>query len=264
MNIIDLGGNTSEVFRKGNKVCRKQKKNSKTVQRLLVHLKNCGFEFSPVFFGTEGDYEILSYIEGVCYEPEEYPFTAERKIQLGIIKRMAGILRKFHDCTASFICTSDDEWWLSYNGKYEKEVICHNDVATYNVTFKDDMPCGIIDFDTCCPAPRIWDIAYAVYRFVPLQEEFYDAEADAVRKYNSEKDAEFRKIAIKAFFEEYGMDMPNDFSEAVTERLTAMADLILTEADKGNEDFVRMLDEGHRDFYLGEAEFIAKHFNEWR
>src|SRR3712207_4429753 len=50
----------------------------------------------------------------------------------------------------------------------EGEVICHNDFAPYYVVFVDEEPRAIIDFDTAVPGSRIWDVACAGYRFVPL------------------------------------------------------------------------------------------------
>ena len=47
-------------------------------------------------------------------------------------------------------------------------MICHNDVAPYNTVFVDGRPRALIDFDTAGPGPRVWDIAYAAYTFVPL------------------------------------------------------------------------------------------------
>jgi aminoglycoside phosphotransferase (APT) family kinase protein len=47
-------------------------------------------------------------------------------------------------------------------------VICHNDFAPYNHVFRDGRFVGAIDYDICYPAPRLWDIAYTTYRYVPL------------------------------------------------------------------------------------------------
>jgi Ser/Thr protein kinase RdoA (MazF antagonist) len=41
-------------------------------------------------------------------------------------------------------------------------------VATYNSVFRQGRPVAFIDFDTAHPGPRVWDVAYAAYRFVPL------------------------------------------------------------------------------------------------
>ena len=259
---MELNGGTSSLYKKGDTVYRKQKENSETVHRLLKHLKNKGFDKAPEFLGIDGEYEMLSFVDGECFEPEEYPFTNDEEQRLEIIRKTAKLLREYHDSTTDFEVKETDKWWLTYKGGLSKEVICHNDFATYNVTFVDGLPYGMIDFDTCTPAPRIWDIAYAVYRFVPLSELQFDADLRAERKY-TEKDKEFRKKGIKAFFESYGMAMPDDFCETIKERLMAMANVITDEIRKGNEAFLKMMEEGHYDFYLREIEFIDKHFNEW-
>lgn len=65
------------------------------------------------------------------------------------------------------------------------------------------------------------------------------------------------------FFESYGMECPNDLFEQMISRLQALADLIYEEAKSGNSAFQRMLEEGHRDLYLTEIDFIKEHAKEW-
>ena len=89
------------------------------------------------------------------------------------LKRMIGvkslyetfrILRKFHDCSSDFVSR-----WLPDSGPKEpNSVICHNDFAPYNLVYQQGLPVGIIDFDHASVGSRQWDLAYAVYRFVPL------------------------------------------------------------------------------------------------
>jgi Ser/Thr protein kinase RdoA (MazF antagonist) len=205
--------------------------------------------------------EIVSFVQGEC--KEDYPCTNDKNKQLLIIKKLAEMMRKYHDATLTFEKTEKDNWMLSYKGDLEKEVICHNDIAPYNVTFVDGMPYGIIDFDTCCPAPRIWDIVYALYRFVPFSESVYDIDKLAYTDYNTDKDADFRKDSIRVFFDAYGMECPDYLFEQMRARLQALADLIYYEAKNGNSNFQKMLKEGHRDLYLREIEFVKKHSKEW-
>jgi hypothetical protein len=42
------------------------------------------------------------------------------------------------------------------------------DFAPYNHVFRDGQFVGAIDFDICYPGPRLWDLAYTAYRYVPL------------------------------------------------------------------------------------------------
>jgi len=50
------------------------------------------------------------------------------------------------------------------------EVICHNDFCPYNLTFEAEELRGVIDWDLASPGPRVRDMGYTAYRFVPLTD----------------------------------------------------------------------------------------------
>lgn len=257
------GGNLTSVYKQNGVVLREQKDWSSTIHRLLIHLEKVKYTKCPRFIGiNDSGMEILTFVQGEC--KVKYPFTNDRNEQLSIIKNIAEIMRKYHDATLSFERTEIDRWMFSYDGNLKDEVICHNDIAPYNITFVNDIPYGMIDFDTCCPAPRIWDIVYALYRFVPFSEKIYDVEKQEDRTYDVGIDKEFRKESIHVFFDAYGMEVPNDLFLQMTDRLQALADLIYNEARNGNSAFKKMLEEGHRDLYLMEIQFIKEHSKEWQ
>ncbi|MEW2492441.1 phosphotransferase [Streptomyces nodosus] len=66
----------------------------------------------------------------------------------------------------SFVREPDDVWM--FPAHEPAEVICHGGAATYNTVFRGRLPVAFIDFDTAHPGPRLWDVAYTAYRFVPL------------------------------------------------------------------------------------------------
>ena len=118
------------------------------------------------------------------------------------------------------------------------EVICHGDFAPYNVTIVNEKATNIIDFDTIHPGSRMWDIVYAIYRFIPLTMakdtscEFSDREV-------------IEKIVL--FFDEYGLDNAKrfEFVQVLIERLWMLVGYMSEEAERGNVDFQRNIEEGH-------------------
>lgn len=255
-------GNISEVYRDGNIVYRDLKPQSKTIFRLLLHLEKKGIPFTPRFLGLNNEnQEVLTFVEGETIE--DYPIRDDIQSKIITNQMAAKMLREYHDATLDFKNRPDDIWFLNYEGELYKEVICHNDFAPYNVTFKDNKPIGLIDFDTACPAPRIWDVAYAVYRFVPLSMEVYDPNTKKYREYNRELDSSERKLLLNTFLEVYGIGDVLEVLRNVLIRLQALVILFDEECRKGNTAFTKMKEEGHQQLYINEIVFIKENMHDW-
>jgi Ser/Thr protein kinase RdoA (MazF antagonist) len=81
---------------------------------------------------------------------------------------VARALRALHDASLGFVAPADGSWqWPAHE---PVEVVCHNDFAPYNLMFEDGELTGVIDLDLASPGPRVWDMAYTAYRFVPLTD----------------------------------------------------------------------------------------------
>lgn len=163
---IDLtNGATDGVVRDGDTVRRPRTPSSEAVEALLAHLEEVGFEYSPRFLGLDGeDRQVLSYISG---EAGTYP--ADPAIWSdSTLEGIGEILRSFHDHTLNFDWSSYAVWPQPCPPDIEADVICHNDLATYNCIFSDGIPIGIIDLDECGPGSRAWDLAYTAFRCIPI------------------------------------------------------------------------------------------------
>jgi hypothetical protein len=274
-------GNMSEVRRDGDIIYRDIKPQSKTISRLLLHLEKKGIQFTPRFLGTKNvnvKQEILSFVEGETIE--DYPLQNDIQSKMTTVQLAAKMLREYHDATLDFERRDEDIWFLSYEGNLKKEVICHNDFAPYNVTFKHNNPSGLIDFDTACPAPRIWDVAYAVYRFVPLSMEVYDPNTNKYRKYNKTLDCSERALLLCTFLEAYARGIEDGITVSEVEvidvldvlevlqnvimRLEALVKLFDEECSKGNVAFIKMKAEGHQKLYIDDIAFIKENMSDWR
>ncbi|MGL5353888.1 MAG: phosphotransferase [Clostridium sp.] len=258
-----LNGNMSEVFREGNIVYRKMKTQSKTIHKLLLHLEKKNIDFTPNLIGVdiEKNLEKLTFVQGETID--NYPMKNDKNYKIEVIQLVAKMLREYHDATLDFERSTEDTWFLEYEGELEAEVICHNDFAPYNITFKEGKPSGIIDFDTACPAPRIWDMAYTAYRFIPLSMDVYLPHKKIYGKYDKTLDSLERKELLKEFIKAYGFGNTSDVMENVVLRLQSLVKLFDTECQRGNYSFIKMKEEGHQSFYIKEIEFIKNNMHDW-
>lgn len=162
------GGNSGVVVRAGDTVRRAAGPWSPAVQRLLATLRAAGLTEVPAPLGLDDQgRDVVSYLRGeVVNDPLPAWLWSE-----AILLDAAALLRRMHDASTE-LALEDLEWQLP--GHRPVEVVCHNDVAPYNMVFQDERLVGLIDFDTASPGPRIWDFAYLAYRIVPLAEDALD------------------------------------------------------------------------------------------
>ncbi len=208
------GGNSNQVVKEANTVVRNMGAWSPFVHALLKHLTAAGFKESPVLIETLGDKERLTYFDG---DVGNYPLKPYMQSD-AILIEAAQLLRRFHDLTQSFVLPEDAAFLLPASSTAH-EVICHNDFAPYNCVFQAEHLVGIIDFDTAAPGSRLWDIAYAVYRFVPLTNDEHSLNCG----WNPIPD---RAARLNLFCETYGLSLEDrrKLIGTVRERLQAMID----------------------------------------
>ena len=115
------------------------------------------------------------------------------------------------------------------------------------MVFVNQHPKALIDFDTAGPGPRIWDLAYAAYCFIPLVH-FGDSALQQLGLTDPQTQA--RRLLV--FCESYGTVMPQEVLDMVKPHLQALCMLITTSAEAGNKAFQKQIDEGHLAMYRRE------------
>ena len=156
-----LGGNSSrDVVRVGATIRRPAMPWSASVDALLLHLQKVGFEGAPRPLGyDEAGRQVLSFVEGFI-DPDPSDLDESRIAELG---RM---IRRFHDASATFVPSSDAIWNVVITPP-EEDLICHNDLAPWNL-IRTSTQLTFIDWDGAGPGSRLWDLAYAAHGLVPL------------------------------------------------------------------------------------------------
>jgi Ser/Thr protein kinase RdoA (MazF antagonist) len=173
------------------------------------------------------------------------------------LRGLATLLRGYHDATVGCPSAGGATWY--FPAREPAEVICHGDVAPYNCVFRDGLPVAFIDFDTAHPAPRLWDVAYAAYRFVPLTCAAGGGDVDG----NGEEVLPVAEQArrLRLLCDAYGLPASDRraLPEAVVERLHALVEFMRERAAEGSAAFAGHLADGHQELYLRDARHVAAH-----
>lgn len=241
-----IGGRIGEIYRVDETVVRPANKWTKDVHCFLQFLHEQGANFVPKVYGINGNNEeIVSFMPGNVFN---YPLP-EKLLQDSMIVSAAKLLLEFHKYSANYTSniTNNEQWMLPAISPIE--VMCHGDFAPYNVTIIENEAVGMIDFDTLHPGSKMWDIVYAVYRWVPLKNpkspDSYGDLKDQIRK-------------TKLFLDTYGVDTEskNSFVSILIRRLNSLIDFIRLEASNGNENFQMNIEEGHLQLYLDDIQYL--------
>jgi hypothetical protein len=168
------GGTLSSVERRGDVVRRKLVPASPAVHALLTHIEAAGFDEAPRFLGTDGDWELLSFVPGTI--PSQLELRSGCVATDDVMTAAARVLRRFHDATRG-LDPAGLPWAATFLQSGNHDVICHNDFGPWNCTFTDGMPTGMIDFSEAAPGSREWDLVFSATFFVPLHAwaDFSDA-----------------------------------------------------------------------------------------
>ncbi|MGI8485542.1 MAG: phosphotransferase [Thermomicrobiales bacterium] len=248
------GGNMTAVTRVGATVHRQSDAWTPAVHLLLEHLEHLerlGFDGAPRARGYDDrGREVLTFIEGEagyfdsCGTQPDYLWSDQTLLEA------ARLLRRLHDATSSFVASPDAAWQLVYPDRSRHEIICHNDFAPYNCIFAKGHLQAIIDFDMAGPGPRVWDLAYAAYRFVPLV-------ATEHLRYMSIPKAVDMKRRLQLFCDAYGFDQREGFVNTILERIDATRLMLIQGAAAGNVAFQRHVAEGgHLEGYERDYAFV--------
>lgn len=244
--MILSGGSLTPVTRVGDTVRRPTGFWSPSVHQLLRHLDD--FDGAPRFLGIdEQGREILTFLPGeVTVDGPPAGMFTDRALTAA-----ARLLRSFHDATRGWTCPSAD-WRFQAGAPRTGPVICHNDVGPDNTIYRSGRPAAFIDWDFAAPAPPEWDVAYALWRFVPL----YDDAACSRLGWP----VAARAPRIARFLAAYGLDPRDDLFDVVLHRMDVTRRTIETWTDPG---FTRLRHEGRLTEISANMRYVEHARPEW-
>jgi hypothetical protein len=246
--ILLSGGNMTAVVRVGDTVRRAAGPWTPTIHALMRHLRASGFTAVPEPFGLdEQGREVISLLPG---EIADYPLPGF-VLSEPMLDTVGRTLRAFHDATLGFVAPPGGVWqWPAHE---PQEVICHNDFAPYNLMFADGRLTGVIDLDLASPGPRVRDMGYTGYRFVPLTDPGNpDVENPGLPE---------QRRRLRRFCDAYGDPRisPSDIADAAVATLRELVTFIVESAAAGDPAQRAVLERGDVEIYERDIAYLEAH-----
>lgn len=235
----------TEVERVGDTIRRTTGPWTPAVHALLRHLEASGFDAAPRVLGIdERGREILTYTEGgeATWSDEE-------------LHAVGRLVRRYHDAVASFVPPPGVQWQALLDTPPEHEVVCHNDLSPWNTVYRDGTPISLIDWDLAAPGPRLWDLAWAVYRYVPLFDD------DSCSRLGIP--VQPRAPRVRVFCDAYGLEERNLLFEGVCARIDAMVESARVWGEAGRPGWRDVWRDTRGRQWLAGREYVASHAREW-
>jgi hypothetical protein len=225
---------------------------SASVQRLLAHLRDRGFDGAPRPLGLdEQGREIVTYLQGESVGSQrpwpEWTHSDEALVQV------AGWLRRFHEAVLDHD-PGPGAMWREGGIWRPGLVIGHNDAAPYNAVWGEDGLVGFVDWDMSGPVAQESDLAWMAFSWVPLH-------ARVVVGSEGFTDFGARRRRLELFLTEYGAGecgtegagrgggegddlTPDGLLEVLRLRLPEKIEAIRAAAHAGDATYQQLLDHG--------------------
>ena len=250
MTEIPLGGGnvSGGVVRIGDTVRRPAGPWTAAVHALLGHLHAAGFGGAPRPLGLdELGREVLTFIPGTIAWPDNFHLLDPD----GRLRRVARLIRDFHDAVTGFRPPPDARWQALIPAE-GTGIIAHHDLAPWNLVISPHH-WAFIDWDAAAPGSRLWDVAYALHGFVPLS---------ANPRYQRGNPG----YRMRLFADAYGLDQAQrqQLVPMLARRTKAMHEFLAGQAATGIQPWARLWQAGHGRAWRADTDYIARREDTWR
>ena len=237
------GGNThAAIVRIGDTVRRPTGPWTPGVHALLHHLEAAGFDGAPRVVGMdEGGREVLTFVAGDVVYPAHLDLVAPDDA----LAEVAALIRSFHDAVRDFDGRGFEWSHRGADGRGGGELVCHNDLAPWNLVRRPSGGWAFVDWDLAAPGSPEWDLAWALLTLIPLAPGFTIPGADVTHR-------------LRVFRDAYGGLEPGVLDAAVA-RCERETELIRTDPA-----YERLLADGHDVIWAASAEHVARHAPAWK
>jgi Ser/Thr protein kinase RdoA (MazF antagonist) len=235
------GGNASgSVVRVGDTVRKTWTASTPSVVAFVEALRAQGIDAPEPRGRDEAGRQVTEFVDGVL-AIDAGPMGLDQ------LHRVGALVRRIHDAAAGFVAPEDAIWETAIAAPGD-ELICHNDLAPWNLVLGERWV--FIDWDAAAPSTRSWDLAYAAQSFA-LGDPGEDP-AVAAERLRSFVDGYAAPAALRA-----------QLPEIMSTRVAAMHALLESSHRSGREPWATMYVEGHGEHWAAVRDFVDRHRMTW-
>ena len=231
------GGTLNAVVRVGDTVRRSVGPWTPTIHALLRHVRRRSFDLAPepLGFDDEGR-EVVSYLPGTTVGwALPWPDLIRDD---DLLAQMGAATARYHRAVADFRPTGVVPWQSGPAPLRETELVCHHDLAPYNVVVADGQLVGIIDWDLAAPGSRLSDLAFVAWQWVPLH-------GPTVTRLLGWTDPPDRARRLRLLLDAYGLHDRAGFIDQVVARIGYNRDIMTSRAASGDQAYRSLVEQGH-------------------
>jgi hypothetical protein len=231
------GGTLTSVVRVGDTVRRPVKPWTPAVHAVLRHVRERGFDLAPEPLGfDDAGREMVTYIPGATVGWSlPWPDWIRHE---ELLEEVGAAMRRYHQAIADFRPAQPVRWQTGLAALRPSELVCHHDLAPYNVVVADRRLQGIIDWDLAGPGTAVSDLAFVAWQWVPLH-------GPLVTRFLGWAPPPDRIQRLRLLLEAYGLDDRSGFIDAVAARVAYNRDVMIGKAAAGDEAYQRLVEQGH-------------------
>jgi hypothetical protein len=231
------GGALNRVVRIQDTVHRPSGPWSPTVHALLAHVRTRGFTLGPEPLGfDEQGREVLSFVAGQTVgDTLPWPDWVWGEDLLAQVGRAAAL---YHRSVADFRPAGQLPWRWGPAELGPEEIVCHHDLAPYNVVVRGGRLEGIIDWDLIGPGTRRSELAFMAWQWVPLQHPM-------ITRYFGWRTSPDRAGRLRLLLDNYGLSDRARFIDDVIARVRLNRDVMRRKAAEGDAAYLLLEQAGH-------------------
>jgi hypothetical protein len=246
------GGKVNRVVRVGDTVRRAAGPWTPTVHALLRHVLSKGFRFAPEPFGYDNvGREVLEYVPGDTVG-DAYPWPRWVWSEV-LLEQVGRATAEYHSAVADFQPPEPVTW--QFPPITGSPLICHNDLAPYNMVTQDGQLAAVIDWDLAAPGSVHSELAFIAWQWVPL----WRPESTRGLGWDDPPDVGRR---LRLLLDSYGLEDRSDFIDHVITRVVLEYEGYVARAAQGIAAYVKIVREGHVENMARTADYLRSARNE--